>query len=149
LAFALMGFSFNIKMLQAFMILPALYLYYWISTKVSWKKKLVHLSIATVFLAVFTLIWPLSVDMTNSSSRPYEGGSETNSALELAFGYNGTQRLLGQTTGTGGAFPGMGSSSKKSSKSMTPPSGSSKKKSSTNPPAKPSGKRVLKLLQLI
>ncbi|WP_371125789.1 ArnT family glycosyltransferase [Companilactobacillus kimchii] len=139
IGFALIGFSFNIKMLQAFMILPALYLYYWIASDVKWKKKLVHLSIATVFLAIFTLIWPLSVDMTNSNSRPYEGGSETNSALELAFGYNGTQRLLGQTTGTGGAFPGM-SSSKKSSKSMTPPSGSGKK-SSSKQPTPPSGSK--------
>ncbi|WP_125591017.1 glycosyltransferase family 39 protein [Companilactobacillus jidongensis] len=144
IGFALMGVAFNVKMLQAFMILPALYFYYWIATNIGWKKKLAHLGIATIFLAVFTLIWPLSVDMTSASSRPYEGGSETNSALELAFGYNGTQRLLGQTTGTGGAFPGMGSSSKKSSssKSMTPPSGTSKKSSSsssTTPPAKPSG----------
>ncbi|GEO65097.1 glycosyltransferase family 39 protein [Companilactobacillus nantensis] len=144
IGFALIGFSFNIKMLQAFMVLPALYLYYWLAAKVNWKKKLLHLSIATVFLAVFTLIWPLSVDMTNSSSRPYEGGSETNSALELAFGYNGTERLLGQTTGTGGAFPGMGSSSKKSgtkssSNAPTPPSGSKKTSANGNPPAKPSG----------
>ncbi|WP_125567823.1 glycosyltransferase family 39 protein [Companilactobacillus insicii] len=142
IGFSLMGIAFNVKMLQAFMILPALYFYYWIATNIGWKKKLTHLGIATVFLAVFTLIWPLSVDMTNSSSRPYEGGSETNSALELAFGYNGTQRLLGQTTGTGGAFPGMGSSSKKSSKGMTPPNGSTKKSSnssSNTPPAKPSG----------
>ncbi|USQ69864.1 glycosyltransferase family 39 protein [Companilactobacillus allii] len=136
IGFSLMGIAFNVKMLQAFMILPALYLYYWIATNIGWKKKLAHLGIATVFLAVFTLIWPLSVDMTNPSNRPYEGGSETNSALELAFGYNGTQRLLGQTTGTGGAFPGMGSSSKKSASSKAP--GSSSKKSSNNPPAKPS-----------
>ncbi|AUI72785.1 ArnT family glycosyltransferase [Companilactobacillus alimentarius] len=147
IGFALIGFSFNIKMLQAFMILPAMYLYYWLASEVNWKKKLAHLSIATVFLAVFTLIWPLSVDMTNSNNRPYEGGSETNSALELDFGYNGTQRLLGQTTGTGGAFPGMGNSSKKSSKSMTPPSGSKSKKpsgmkkSSTNAPTPPSGSK--------
>ncbi|MFC6323047.1 glycosyltransferase family 39 protein [Companilactobacillus baiquanensis] len=140
IGFALMGVSFNVKMLQAFMILPALYLYYWIATNINWKKKLIHLSIATVFLAIFTLIWPLSVDMTNSANRPYEGGSETNSALELAFGYNGTQRLLGQTTGTGGAFPGMGNSSKKSSKSNTPPGGT-KAKSSENAPTPPSGSK--------
>lgn len=29
----------------------------------------------------------------------------------MAFGYNGSERLLGQTTGTGGAFPGMSGSS--------------------------------------
>ncbi|MFD1471034.1 glycosyltransferase family 39 protein [Companilactobacillus mishanensis] len=145
IGFSLMGIAFNVKMLQAFMILPALYFYYWIATKISWKKKIAHLGIASVFLLVFTLIWPLSVDLTNPSNRPYEGGSEHNSALELAFGYNGTQRLLGQTTGTGGAFPGMGNSSKKSSssKGMTQPSGSSssKKSSSTGntPPAMPNG----------
>ncbi len=130
IGFALMGVAFNVKMLQAFMILLALYLYYWIATKISWKKKLGHLAIATVFLAVFTLIWPLSVDMTNPNNRPYEGGSEHNSALELAFGYNGTERLLGQTTGTGGAFPGMGNNKKGSS---------SEKGGMGNPPAMPGG----------
>ncbi len=140
ICFSLMGIAFNVKMLQAFMILPALYLYYWLATKISWKKKLIHLTAATIFLTIFTLIWPLSVDMTNSSSRPYEGGSETNSALELAFGYNGTQRLLGQTTGTGGAFPGMGSSSSKKSAAGTPPTTSSKK-SSKNAPTPPSGSK--------
>lgn len=141
IGFALMGVAFNVKMLQAFMILPALYFYYWIATKISWKKKVGHLAVATVFLAVFTLIWPLSVDLTNSNNRPYEGGSENNSALELAFGYNGTQRLLGQTTGTGGAFPGMGNNKKSSSEGQpTPPSGSnksSKSSSSNTPPAMP------------
>lgn len=140
IGFALMGVSFNVKMLQAFMILPALYFYYWIATKISWKKKIGHLAIATVFLAVFTLIWPLSVDMTNPSNRPYEGGSEHNSALELAFGYNGTERLLGQTTGTGGAFPGMGNNKKGSSEGApTPPGGSSKKSSANGAPTPPSG----------
>lgn len=141
IGFALMGVSFNVKMLQAFMILPALYLYYWIAVNISWKKKLGHLTVATVFLTIFTLIWPLSVDMTNSSNRPYEGGSETNSALELAFGYNGTQRLLGQTTGTGGAFPGMGSSSSKKSGKSNMPGGTKPSKSSKNAPTPPSGSK--------
>ncbi len=35
---------------------------------------------------------------------PDVGSSQTNSEMELAFGYNGTERLLGQTTGTGAAF---------------------------------------------
>ncbi|KRL66746.1 ArnT family glycosyltransferase [Companilactobacillus versmoldensis] len=142
IGFAIMGVAFNVKMLQAFMLLPALYFYYWIATKINWKKKLLHLGIATIFLAVFTLIWPLSVDMTNANDRPYEGGSETNSALELAFGYNGAQRLLGQSTGTGGAFPGMGNSKKGGSKEgMTPPTGSKKGSKEGNPPAKPSGSK--------
>ncbi|MBW1606368.1 glycosyltransferase family 39 protein [Lactobacillus sp. Sy-1] len=118
-SFAIIGVAFNVKMLQAFMILPGMLLFYWLASHYNWKKKLAHLSVATVALVVFTLIWPVSVDMTSASKRPYEGGSEHNSVLELAFGYNGTERLLGQTTGTGGAFPGMGSSSKTGSKSTT------------------------------
>nr|WP_261806388.1 glycosyltransferase family 39 protein [Lapidilactobacillus luobeiensis] len=121
LSFGLIGIAFNIKMLQAFMILPIMYLYYWLATKQTWRKKLGHLALATVSLTFFTLLWPLSVDLTSASERPYEGGSETNSVLELAFGYNGTQRLLGQTTGTGARFSGMGNS--KEGGGMTPPSG--------------------------
>ncbi len=86
-------------MLQAFMILPAMYLFYWLAANETWKRKISKLVFATVSLLVFTLAYPISVDMTSASSRPYVGGSETNSLLELAFGYNGSERLLGQTTG--------------------------------------------------
>ncbi|TPR12938.1 glycosyltransferase family 39 protein [Apilactobacillus timberlakei] len=113
-SFALIGFSFNIKMLQAFMIVPAMLLFYWIASKTNWKKKIVHTMLAMISLTVLTLAWPLSVDMTSANNRPYEGGSEHNSVMELAFGYNGAQRLLGQTTGTGGTFKGMGNQKSKS-----------------------------------
>ncbi|MHA8111443.1 glycosyltransferase family 39 protein [Lactobacillaceae bacterium Melli_B4] len=128
-SFAVIGVAFNVKMLQAFMILPGMVLYYWLAAHVNWKKKIGNLSLATVALVIFTLIWPVSVDMTSASKRPYEGGSEHNSVLELAFGYNGTERLLGQSTGTGGAFPGMGSNSKSKTNTTqgqpggTPPTG--------------------------
>ncbi|MDR0299053.1 MAG: 4-amino-4-deoxy-L-arabinose transferase, partial [Streptococcaceae bacterium] len=36
--------------------------------------------------------------------------------ISLAFGYNGAERLLGQSTGTGGAFPGLGSSGSRQEK---------------------------------
>lgn len=115
ISFALIGIAFNVKMLQAFMILPAMYLFYWLAANETWKKKITKLTFATVSLLVFTLAYPISVDMTPASSRPYVGGSETNSLLELAFGYNGSERLLGQTTGTGGTF-GAGMNSKTTNK---------------------------------
>ncbi len=128
-SFAVIGISFNIKMLQAFMVLPAMYAFYWISSSETWKRKLRSLSLATIVLAVFTLIWPLSVDLTNSSKRPYVGSSSSNSVLELAFSYNGAQRLLGQSTGIGGRFSGMGNRQKsKSAKAKTPPKGNGKQK---------------------
>lgn len=101
-AFAMVGVGFNTKMLQAYMILPALYLFYFLAFQVEWKKKLKGLAISTVALLLVSLSWPVIVDSTTAANRPYVGGSQTNSVLELAFGYNGVSRL----TGNGG--PGGG-----------------------------------------
>lgn len=106
-SFALIGIAFNVKMIQAFMILPTMYLFYFLYSKQKWFHKIKWLAASTVVLIVFTLIWPLSVDMTPASQRPYEGGTQHNSVMELAFGYNGVQRLVGQKTGVNGAFKGM------------------------------------------
>ena len=42
------------------------------------------------------------MQLTPASDRPYIGGSGNNSALGLAFGYNGVGRLTGSTGGPGG-----------------------------------------------
>lgn len=111
-SFALIGVSFNIKMLQAFMILPALLLFYWLASSQPWKKRLVTLVGAGAALAIFTLAWPLQVDSTSAADRPYIGSSQKNSVMDLAFGYNGSERLLGQTSGLGGTFGGLNSKNK-------------------------------------
>ena len=107
------------------MILPALLLFFWLASNQKLWRRLGTLAIALVAMAITTLAWPIQVDSTATSQRPYVGSSETNSELELAFGYNGTERLLGQTTGTGAAFPGMGTKSKTGSTGTagTPPTG--------------------------
>lgn len=45
--------------------------------------------------------WAVVVDSTSADKRPYMGSSQTNSVLELAFGYNGINRLTGNTSVTG------------------------------------------------
>ena len=50
--------------------------------------------------------WVLLVEVWPKDSRPYIGGSENNSFLDLTFGYNGLGRLTGGETNT----PGGGSS---------------------------------------
>ncbi len=94
-SFGLIGVGFNIKMLQAFMILPAMLVYYWVAIKLPWKKKIAWLVVGMASLSIFTVAYPLAVDSVDQSSRPYIGSSQTNSLMELAFGYNGTERLLG------------------------------------------------------
>lgn len=100
--FALIGVGFNMKMLQAYMVLPAFYLVYWLAYNRDWKKKLGGLAAATSVLLVFSLSWPVVVDSIPVGQRPYVGSSQTNSVLELAFGYNGVSRLTGNRGQNGG-----------------------------------------------
>ncbi|MFC5450755.1 glycosyltransferase family 39 protein [Paenibacillus aestuarii] len=109
-AFAVIGVGFNMKMLQAYMVVPAFYLFYLFASKVNWKNKLKVLTSATVVLVVLSLSWALIVDSIPADKRPYMGSSQTNSVLELAFGYNGVSRLTGNQGpgGGGGARPDGG-----------------------------------------
>ncbi|MCM3005104.1 ArnT family glycosyltransferase [Priestia koreensis] len=105
-SFAVVGIGFNMKMLQAYMILPAFYLFYVLATKINWKKKLGFLTTATAVLLAVSISWALVVDAIPADKRPYMGSSQTNSVLELAFGYNGVSRLTGQNgPGGGGNMP--------------------------------------------
>ncbi|HEY4431799.1 MAG TPA: glycosyltransferase family 39 protein [Paenibacillus sp.] len=105
-AFALIGVGFNEKMLQAYMVLPAFYLFYVIAAKVNWKRKTGVLVASTAILLVVSLSWAVIVDSIPASKRPYIGSSGTNSVLNLAFGYNGVARLTGDR-GAGGGGGGM------------------------------------------
>lgn len=103
-AFAMIGVGFNMKMLQAYMVVPAFYLFYLLAFRSEWKKKLAVLAAATIVLAGVTVSWAVVVDTIPQENRPYIGGSQTNSVLELAFGYNGIARLKGMNRG--GMGPG-------------------------------------------
>lgn len=114
-AFFVVGVGFNTKMLQAYMILPAFLLFYLIAANATMKKKIISLVSALAVLAAVSLSWPLIVDNIPASKRPYIGSSRTNSVLELAFGYNGIQRLTGQNSGNGQGAPNKDASKEMSS----------------------------------
>lgn len=97
-AFAMIGVAFNMKMLQAYMVLPAFYVFYVVATKITWKKKIAFLTTATALMLAVSVSWAVVVDSTSADKRPYMGSSQTNSVLELAFGYNGINRLTGNTS---------------------------------------------------
>ncbi|WP_217592515.1 glycosyltransferase family 39 protein [Cohnella sp. GbtcB17] len=101
-AFAMVGVGFNMKMLQAYMVLPAFYLFYWIASGLSWKKKTGVLAGATALMLAVSVSWAVAVDSIPADKRPYIGSSGTNSVLNLAFGYNGVSRLTGDR-GQGGS----------------------------------------------
>ncbi|MGW2645042.1 glycosyltransferase family 39 protein [Streptomyces sp. NPDC001393] len=107
---AAIGFAFLAKTLQAFLILPPLAIVYAVCGPVRLSKRLGQLALATVALVVAGGWWVAIVELWPASSRPYIGGSQNNSFLELTFGYNGLGRINGDETGSvGGGGGGNGS----------------------------------------
>jgi 4-amino-4-deoxy-L-arabinose transferase-like glycosyltransferase len=105
------GFGFLTKQLQAFLILPVLAGVYLAAAPISWKKRFGHLFAALGAVIVSAGWWVAIVELVPASLRPYIGGSQTNSFLELTFGYNGLGRLTGNETGSvtgGGTTTGGG-----------------------------------------
>ncbi len=102
------GAAFLAKTLQAFLVLPALALVYGVCAPVRMRRRLAQLALAAVALVVSAGWWVAAVELWPASSRPYVGGSQNNSFLELTFGYNGLGRLNGEETGSvgGGGGPG-------------------------------------------
>ncbi|MDG9720613.1 glycosyltransferase family 39 protein [Streptomyces sp. DH24] len=102
------GFAFLTKTLQAFLILPPLAVVYAVCAPVTAGKRLGQLALATVALVVSGGWWVAVVELWPASSRPYIGGSQNNSFLELTLGYNGLGRLNGEETGSVGGGGGGG-----------------------------------------
>ncbi|MBK9603790.1 MAG: glycosyltransferase family 39 protein [Anaerolineales bacterium] len=96
----IVGLGFNIKMMQAFLPLPAFYALYFFGSKEGWLRKILNLGIATVLLLAVSFSWAVVVDLTPADSRPYIGSSDNNTVMGLIFGHNGVSRL--GNTGLGG-----------------------------------------------
>lgn len=95
------GVGFNIKMLQAYMILPAVALIYLLFAKEKVLLRILAGAISLLIVAAVSFAWVFAVDLTPASARPYVGSSTDNSELELVIGHNGVQRLMGATAGNG------------------------------------------------
>lgn len=100
------GLAFNIKMLQAFLPVPAFYALFFFGAKIAWGRKIAYLTAATVVLLVVSFAWVVMVDLWPAEDRPYIGSSEDNSVMELIFGHNGLNRLTGgESDGGNGQGP--------------------------------------------
>ncbi len=87
------GIGFNIKMLQAVMVLPAFWIAYLIAARTPWYWRVAHLAVATIVLACVSLMWVVVVDLTPPDQRPFVGSSKNNTEMELIVGHNGLARL--------------------------------------------------------
>ncbi|MFD8419096.1 ArnT family glycosyltransferase [Streptomyces sp. NPDC059466] len=108
LAGAGVGFAFLAKTLQAFLILPPLAVLYAVCAPVSVRKRFAQIGLSAGAMLVAGGWWVAIVELWPASSRPYIGGSQNNSFLELTFGYNGLGRINGDETGSVGGGGGGG-----------------------------------------
>jgi 4-amino-4-deoxy-L-arabinose transferase-like glycosyltransferase len=102
----IIGFSFLAKGLQPFTVLPALAVAYLVAAPTGLGRRVRQLLAAGAAVVVGAGWWVLAVDLTPAANRPYIGGSGNNTALGLAFGYNGVSRITGSSTGGPGGGGG-------------------------------------------
>lgn len=91
----LVGVGFNIKMLEAYLVLPAFLLVYLLSAPGKLRLRLLHLLLAALVLLLVSFSWITIVDLVPAAQRPYVSSTQHDSELELALGYNGVGRALG------------------------------------------------------
>lgn len=134
ISLVLVGIGFNIKMLEAYMVAPALYITYLISSAAPVKKRLKHLVIGSIILIAVSFSWAIVVDLVPSQYRPFVGSSTNNTVIELISGHNGIARLSGSSGGMGGGggAPGEMSQNQKSFKNNMQQSTSNMKNTNEN-----------------
>ena len=105
------GFAFLTKQLQAFLILPGLAVAFLVASPTTVRRRLLDSAAAVGALVASAGWWVLLTVLVPASMRPYIGGSQTNSFLELTFGYNGLGRITGSMEGAvvAGGASGTGS----------------------------------------
>ncbi|HWD52561.1 MAG TPA: glycosyltransferase family 39 protein, partial [Acidimicrobiales bacterium] len=108
-AMACIGTGFITKMLQAFVLVPVIGLVYLLFAPTPVGRRIRQLLLAAVALVVSAGWWVAAVVLTPAASRPYIGGSQDNSILNLIFDYNGFGRLTGNEAGSVGGAGAAGS----------------------------------------
>ena len=102
----LLGFGFLTKTLQVFLVIPGFGAAFLLLAAAPLRRRLVGSLVALVALVASAGWWVAIVELTPASMRPYVGGSQSNSFLDLTFGYNGFGRLSGEETGSVGGGGG-------------------------------------------
>ena len=96
----LVGLAFNTKMLEAYLVAPALGLAYLLTARRSLRRRLLELALAASLTLFVSLLWFGAMMLVPASGRPYVGESSDNSWFQLILGGNGVERV----TGSAGAF---------------------------------------------
>jgi 4-amino-4-deoxy-L-arabinose transferase-like glycosyltransferase len=94
LAAAWVAVGFQAKMLQAWLILPALAVGYFVAVHGTVRIRMLRVGIAGVVAILLSLSWIGVIQATPPQDRPYVDGSTNNNAFSMVFGYNGVDRIV-------------------------------------------------------
>jgi len=104
------GLAFQTKMVQAWLVLPAVAAAYLLAAPAGrWRTRIWHVAAAGAVTCLVSLSWMTAVSLVPAHDRPYVDGSRDNSVFEQVFDYNGLARLgslhtIGAATGTPASF---------------------------------------------
>jgi 4-amino-4-deoxy-L-arabinose transferase-like glycosyltransferase len=97
------GLAFQAKMIEAWLILPPLFLVYLLAGPAQslWRRG-AHVALTTLVVALVSLSWMTAISSVPASHRPYVDGSCDNSVFSQVFAYNGLDRLTNQSLAKSG-----------------------------------------------
>ncbi len=104
LSAVLVGVGFQVKMLQALLVLPAFCLTYLFFAAAAPRVRLVRAVVYGALSVLVSLSWMTVVSLVPAGARPQVDGSASNSLWDMVFVYNGVSR--GGQGGVAGLFGG-------------------------------------------
>jgi 4-amino-4-deoxy-L-arabinose transferase-like glycosyltransferase len=114
------GLAFQAKMIQAWLVLPALAAAYLLAAPAAkLRTRCAHVALAGLVTAVVSLSWMTAVSLVPSQDRPYVDGSANDSVYTQVFDYNGLGRLTGNWVRVAGPPSPLLAAVKKSGQLLT------------------------------
>jgi 4-amino-4-deoxy-L-arabinose transferase-like glycosyltransferase len=105
---AFVGLAFNVKMLEAYLIVPGLVVAVLVAGPGGLRRRLGQLTAAGGAMAAVSFVWYGAMMLLPAADRPWVGDTTDNSWFSLIFGANGISRVAGNTGGGPGGGGGFG-----------------------------------------
>ncbi len=100
---ALVGLAFNVKMLQAYLIVPGLALALLVAGRGAIRRRVAQLLAGGAAMFAVSFAWYGTMMLIPAADRPWVGDTTDNSWFSLIFGANGLSRVSSEGNGPGGA----------------------------------------------
>ncbi len=101
------GLAFNVKMLQAYLIVPGLALTLLIAGQDTIRRRLAQLLAGGAAMFFVSFVWYGTMMLIPAADRPWVGDTTDNSWFSLIFGANGLSRVSGEGAVTGARGGGV------------------------------------------